>query len=172
MRVQYRLRQLRHNLAAGPLPAAAQAEIAGLLTKPERVLFARYDHADQWHALRVLHMLRDAGYNHPDLLAAALLHDVGKTRYPLSVWDRIVIVVGQAFFSRRAERWGHGAPQGWRRPFVVRTQHPAWGAEMAATAGSRPGVVTLIRRHQEHPVDTTGEEETLLRQLQWADDQN
>lgn len=172
MRVQYRLRQLRHSLAAGPLPADAHAEIAGLLTEPERVLFTRYDHADQWHALRVLHMLRDAGYNHPDLLVAALLHDVGKTRYPLSVWDRIVIVVGQAFFSRRAEHWGHGAPQGWRRPFVVRAQHPAWGAEMAVAAGSRPGVVTLIRRHQERPADTAGEEETLLRQLQWADDQN
>lgn len=172
MRLPYRLRQLRHNLAAGPLPAAAQAEIDGLLTEPERALFARYAYADQWHARRVLHMLRDAGYNHPDLLVAALLHDVGKARHPLSVWDRTVIVVGQALFGRRTERWGSGAPQGWRRPFVVRAQHPAWGAEMAIAAGSRPGVVALIRRHQEKLTGAAGEEDTLLRQLQWADDQN
>lgn len=172
MTLLYRLRQLRHNLAAGPLPAAAQAEIAGPLSEPERALFARYAYADQWHALRVLHMLWDAGYNHPDLLVAALLHDVGKTRYPSSVWDRIVIVVGQALFGRRSERWGHSAPQGWRRPFVVRAQHPAWGAEMAIAAGSRPGVVALIRRHQDKLTDAVGEEESLLRQLQWADDQN
>lgn len=172
MRLPYRLRQLGHNLAAGPLPAAAQAEIAGLLSEPERALFARYAYTDQWHALRVLHMLRDAGYNHLDLLAAALLHDVGKTRHPLSVWDRVVIVVGQALFGRRSEGWGHGAPRGWRRPFVVRGQHPAWGAEMAVAAGSRPGVVVLIRRHQEKLSGPAGEEERLLRQLQWADDQN
>jgi hypothetical protein len=172
VRLPYRLRQLRHNLVAGPLPAAAHDEIAGLLTGPERDLFARYSPADQWHALRVLHMLRDAGYNHPDLLAAALLHDVGKTRYPLSVWDRVVIVVGQGLLGRRTERWGDGEPRGWRRPFVVRAQHPAWGAGMAAAAGTRPGVVALIRRHQEKPVSGTGDQEILLRQLQWADDQN
>ncbi len=172
MGLSYRLRQLRDNLAAGPLPAAAQAEIAGLLSEPELALFGRYAYADQWHALRVLRMLRDAGYNHPDLLAAALLHDVGKTRYPLSVWDRIFIVVGQALFGRRCERWGRDLPQGWRRPFVVRAQHPAWGADMASAAGSRPGVVALIRRHQDKLPDVVGEEVSLLRQLQWADDQN
>ena len=172
MSLSYRLRQLRDNLAAGPLPAATHDEINALLSEPERVLFSRYAFADQWHGLRVLHMLRDAGYNHPDLLVAALLHDVGKTRYPLSVWDRIVIVAGQAFFGRRTERWGQGEPRGWRRPFVVRAQHPLWGAEMAALAGSRPGVVALIRRHQEHLADVTSEDENLLRRLQWADDQN
>lgn len=172
MRLPYRLRQLGNNLAAGPLPAAAHDEIAGLLSEPERGLFARYCLADQWHALRILHMLRDAGYNHPDLLAAALLHDVGKTRYPLSVWDRTVIVVGQALFGRRTERWGNAEPTGWRRPFVVRAQHPAWGAEMAAAVGSRPGVVALIRRHQDKVAHEAGEEDNLLRQLQWADDQN
>ena len=172
MRLPYRLRQLRHNLAAGLLPSAAHDEIAGVLNEPEQDLFRRYSYADQGHGLRVFHMLRDAGYNHPDLLAAALLHDVGKTRYPLSVWDRILIVVGQALLGRRSERWGRGLPQGWRRPFVVRAQHPAWGADMAAAAGSRPEVVALIRRHQEKLTDAVGEEEGLLRLLQWADDQN
>jgi hypothetical protein len=117
-------------------------------------------------------MLREAGYNHPDLLAAALLHDVGKTRYPLSAWDRTVIVVGEKLFPARAKTWGRGAVDSWRRPFVVRACHPAWGAAMAAAAGARPGVVELIDRHQDKPAEIVTETDRLLVYLQWADDRN
>jgi putative nucleotidyltransferase with HDIG domain len=105
-------------------------------------------------------------------LAAALLHDIGKTRYPLSVWDRILIVVGGALFPGRASAWGNGSLDGWRRPFVVRAHHPAWGAEMAAAAGSRGRVVELIRRHQDELVQEREDDDRLLARLQWADDQS
>jgi hypothetical protein len=170
--LSYRLRQLRDNLTAEPLPADARAEIATVLSPSEQALFGRFTYADQWHSYRVLRMLREAGYNHPDLLAAALLHDIGKTRCPLSAWDRTVIVVGEALFPGRAERWGHGSLDSWRRPFVARACHPAWGAEMAAEAGSRPGVVDLIRRHQVPLDGIEDENDKLLTGLQWADDQN
>lgn len=171
MKIAYRLRQLVANLTAGPLAAGARREVADLLTARELALFDGYTYADQAHALRVLHCLRDAGYNHPDLLAAALLHDVGKIRCPLSAWDRTTIVVGSALFPRRAAEWGNGAPAGRRRPFVARAQHPQWGAEMAAAAGSRPAVIDLIRRHQDK-LDFVDENDRLLAQLQWADDQS
>lgn len=167
MGIAYRLRQLRENLTAGPLTAAAAAEVDALLTPAERELFDRFSAADQWHSVRVLHTLREAGYNNPDLAAAALLHDVGKTRYPLSAWDRTVIVVVQTIMPGRAAAWGDGPGEGWRRPFVVRSRHPAWGAEMAEKAGAREPVVDLIRRHQDAPSD-----DELLKTLQWADDQN
>lgn len=168
MSLAYRLRQLRTILIAGPLPDEARREIAATLSGPERALFDHYTPGDQWHAYRVLRMLRDAGYNDPDLLVAALLHDVGKTRCPLSAWDRTLIVVAQALVPQRMAAWGEGAPEGWRRPFVVRAQHAAWGAAMAEAAGSRPAVVDLIRRHQDKP----GEGDAWLTRLQWADDQN
>ena len=133
MGLRYRLRQLKNNLTAGPLSAAAEREVAAVLSPAEQALFARLSLADQWHSVRVLGDLRGAGYNDPDLLAAALLHDVGKTRYPLTAWDRTVIVVGAVLLPQRTAQWGAGPAEGWRRPFVVRAQHPAWGAEMAVS---------------------------------------
>jgi len=168
----YRIRQLRDNLTAGPLTAEARAEIAQHLTAAERDLFFGFTYADQWHSYRVLRTLREAGYNHPDLLTAALLHDIGKIRCPLSIWDRTVIVVGSALFPRRAEAWGRGPLASWRRPFVARAQHPAWGAETAHEAGVRPAVVEMIRRHQDKVDGEEDEIDRLLVTLQWADDQN
>lgn len=170
MGLRYRLRQLKNNLTAGPLSAMAREEVAAVLSPAEQALFARLSFADQWHSVRVLGDLRGAGYNDPDLLAAALLHDVGKTRYPLTAWDRTVIVVGAALIPRGAAQWGAGPADGWRRPFVVRARHPEWGAEMAAAAGARVAVVDLIRRHADKPGGAAGDE--ALRALQWADDQN
>lgn len=172
MKIAYRLRQLVANLTAGPLTGDACREVAGLLSEREQALFYDYTYADQAHAIRVLHCLRDAGYNHPDLLAAALLHDIGKIRCPLSVWDRTAIVVGSAFFPRKAAEWGNGSLDSWRRPFVARAQHPQWGAEMAAAAGSRPAVIDLIRRHQDKHDPVRNGNDPLLAPLQWADDQS
>ena len=169
MGIAYRLRQLRSNLTAGPLSEVARLDVAGTLIPAEADLLYRLIPADQWHSYRVLCDLRDAGYNDPDLLAAALLHDVGKTRCPLSPWDRTVIVLGSALFRQRASAWGEGPLQSWRRPFVVRARHAEWGAEMAAAAGSRLETVDLIRRHQDKGLRGT---DTLLRALQWADDRN
>lgn len=172
MKIAYRLRQLVANLTAGPPAGDARREIAELLTEREQVLFNDYTYADQAHAIRVLHRLRDAGYNHPDLLVAALLHDIGKIRCPLSVWDRTVIVVGSSLFPQKAAEWGDGSLDSRRRPFVARAQHPQWGAELAAAAGSRPAVIDLIRRHQDKHDSVDNENNRLLAQLQWADDQS
>lgn len=171
MGLRYRLRQLWANLTAGPLSDPARREIGAALSPAEMSLFERFSPADQWHSYHVLCDLRRAGYNDAGLWAAALLHDVGKTRWPLSAWERTVIVVGAVLLPGQVARWGQGTAEGWRRPFVVRAQHPAWGAEMAAAAGSDPVVVELIRRHQDKPpVDDALVD--LLRALQWADDQN
>ncbi len=163
---------MRDNLTAGPLTDGARDEIANHLTAAERDLFYRFTCADQWHSYRVFRTLHETGYNHPDLLTAALLHDIGKIRCPLSAWDRTLIVVGGGLFPERAEAWGRGSLESWRRPFVARAQHPAWGAEMAAEAGVRPAVVEIIRRHQDEIDGDESEEDRLLIALQWADDRN
>ncbi|HEY1409837.1 MAG TPA: HD domain-containing protein [Promineifilum sp.] len=172
MSLAYRLRQLRGILLSGPLSEDARNEVARTLSASELALFSRLSHADQWHSYRVLRTLLDAGYNHPDLMPAALLHDIGKVRHPLSAWDRTVIVVGEALFADRTAKWGSGSLAGWQRPFVVRACHPEWGAEMAQAAGSRAGSVELIRRHQDKPDGAGGEQQRLLALLQWADGRN
>ncbi len=172
MRLRYRLRQLRDNLTAGPLSEAAWREVVAALSPGELALFRRFSPADQWHSYRVLCDLRGAGYNDPDLSVAALIHDVGKTRYPLSAWDRTVIVLGAVLFPRRSVVWGQGQVDSWRRPFVVRARHPEWGAEMAAEVGASPVAVELIGRHQDKAAEAPEELVELLRALQWADDRN
>ena len=173
MRVGYRLAQFWHNISATPLPEAVRVEITAHLSDREEQLFRRYSHSDQWHVCRVFYALREEGHTHPDLLTAALLHDVGKTRLPLTVWERSLGVLGEALLPGKTAVWGQSSGRGWKRPFAVKQQHPFWGAEMAAAAGSRPLTVSLIRRHQEPlPETAVTEEDRLLRLLQWADDRN
>ncbi|MBK7180087.1 MAG: HD domain-containing protein [Chloroflexi bacterium] len=169
----YRLRQFWQNVAARPLTAVAQSEVSAQLTPAEMTLFQHFSNSDQWHSYRVMKTLQAANHIHPDLLTAALLHDVGKTRVPLSVWERSWVVVGQVIWPKKTAVWGQDAPLGWKRPFVVKAQHPAWGADMAAAAGSSELAVGLIRRHQDTvPETAVSEMDHLLRHLQWADNQN
>jgi hypothetical protein len=177
--IAYRFKQFWQNVAAPPLSDGVLAEVAAHLTPAEMALFRRFDRSDGWHSYRVLCTLQEAGHSQPDLLAAALLHDVGKTCAPLTVWERSLIVVAQWVWPDKTAVWGQGAltDAGWKRPFVVKAQHAAWGAQMAAAAGSHPLTVELIRRHQDEELATAvaeaaSEVEYLLRLLQWADDQN
>lgn len=171
--VRYRLWQFWQILTAVPLEPAARIEIATILTASELALFDRFSHNDQWHSYRVMKMLQNAGYRQPALLVAALLHDVGKTKLHLSIWERSLIVLASILLPRQTAVWGQGEAVGWKRPFVVKAQHPAWSAEMATAAGTDPLAIELMRRHQDAiQPDDHSETAELLRQLKWADDQN
>lgn len=173
MRVGYRAKQFWRGIRAAPFPVGTHQELSELLSDGEVTLFGRLSAADQWHSYAVVATLRAAGYAHPDLLAAGLLHDVGKSRVKLTIWERSMAVLAHVLFSRRAVSWGQAQATGWRRAFVVREQHPAWGAEMLREAGSRPLTISLVRRHQDRPTgQSQNEEDILLRHLQWADELN
>lgn len=171
-RAGYRLRQFW--LALGGKPRPQQLEQArGILSPPQFTLFRQLQPSEQAHALDVFSQLKNAGCSHPEMLAAALLHDVGKARHPLRLWERVVIVLGKRFTPRLAERWGQGEPKGLRRPFVIAAQHPEWGAEMAEACGSSPLVVALIHYHQEEDAgDLTQKEREFLAALQEVDDKS
>ena len=172
MDVLYRLSQFWRNVTAQPLKVLEQEEIAENLNPDELALFWLMSTSDQRHAYRVYTLLRASGYSDAELLAAALLHDVGKIRADLSAWDRTVAVLGETFLPLKAKEWSEGEAGGWRRTFVVRERHAGWGASLAGDAGSREGVIDLILRHQDSlPENGSGEDEHLAL-LQWADDQN
>jgi hypothetical protein len=150
----YRVWQFIQALTARRLTPAEWQEVSSLLTLPQQGLFRRMETNDQRHSLQVLRTLVKEGENRHDLLVAALLHDVGKSRHPLRLWERPVVVLARLFRPALVIRWGQSAGDhdwGWRRPFVVYEQHPAWGAQMAAAAGCSPLTVWLIRWHQERP---------------------
>lgn len=172
MRIGYRARQFWHAIRSEP-DERALALAQELLSPPLLALFEQQQASEQAHCLRILTQLLEQGEDQPDLLAAALLHDAGKSRYPLKVWERVLVVLGRALLPRQAKRWGQGEARGWRRAFVVAEQHPAWGAEMASRAGASPLTTALILRHQQRPpIPAETKEDRLLLKLQWYDNNN
>lgn len=134
-------------------------------------LYRQMRRSERQHSLRVLDALVAAGHDQPDLLAAALLHDVGKIRTLFLLPEKVLVVLVKAAAPDLYWRWGSGSSRGWRRPFAVSVQHPAWGAEMVECAGGSPLAVELIRRHQETLGSSSlSEADRLLVLLQGVDD--
>jgi putative nucleotidyltransferase with HDIG domain len=148
MRIIYRMRQTWAALTAKPDRIELQ-EVKEYLSPAEYSLFIQLHPSEQSHSISVFHQLRRDGVEQPDLLKAALLHDVGKTRYPLHLWDRILIVLGRKIAPGLAGSISVNDLNGWKRPLIVSQKHAEWGAEMAAGAGASQLTVALINRHQQ-----------------------
>jgi putative nucleotidyltransferase with HDIG domain len=164
----YRLAQFGRHLRPRPLTPQERAQVGAVLTPALEALFWRMTPGEQAHSLQVYASLLEQGHSQRELLQAALLHDIGKTRAPLNLAERSLAVLAGRLLPGAAARWGRGAPRGWRRPFVTAAQHPAWGAEMCAQAGAPAQTVSLVRRHQS-PASGASPEDALLRALQAAD---
>lgn len=119
------------------------------LTPAQMELFRRMPRYDQRHSLNVFRALRARGYDDPNLLAAALLHDAGKADEALRLWHRVIVVLAEAIEPRLLNRLAKGDSRSWRYPFFVHLCHPQRGAEMARAAGCSPTTVELIRRHHD-----------------------
>ena len=156
-----RVKQEDVEAALSDLPPGAQA------------LFLAQSRQDQRHALAVVGTLKDAGYHNSDLLAAALLHDIGKAAVALPAWQRAIIVLLDHASSRMLSALSQGEAKGLRRPFVIHARHSECGAVRAEEAGCSPITVALIRRHHETAPNATGTgQDELLKVLQSADSTN
>lgn len=170
--VHPRLRQGLSALVALVRPPD-RSSAARVLSPALFALFETMRPGEAQHSLHVMETLIQMGESNPSLLVAALLHDVGKTRYPFRLPERALVVLTRKLAPGLFKRWGAGDPSGWRRPFVISVQHPAWSAELAAHAGADPLAIELIAHHQrklKHPPQDEGER--LLAALQAADDEN
>jgi putative nucleotidyltransferase with HDIG domain len=178
-RLLYRLRQFGRYAAARPGPADRQC-VADRLGPALAALFAQMTPAEQAHSIRVARALQAAGCAEPDLIVAALLHDVGKAGRPLALWERTLVVLLGKFTPRLAARLGRSPhpPRGLRRPFVIARRHPEWGAALCEQAGAPQRVVALVRHHQSEPaqaepdIPRSSEAARWLAALQQADEES
>jgi len=171
MAATYRIQQGLRALFAFTRPLSEKVAIT-YLSAAELALFRRLRRGERLHALAVLAALQAEAPVPPALATAALLHDVGKIRCPLHLWQKTVVVLTRALFPAVYARLAAGDPTRWLvRPFVVYDQHPTWSADYLSAAGSDPAAVWLCRHHADHtPVLAAQPFYPLLRRLQAADD--
>ena len=161
-RAAYRSRQFFGALRAR-LEEGERAEVAAHLTPAEQRLFSAMDLRDQRHALDVFRVLKSGGERDAALLAAALLHDVGKG--PIRLWQRVAFVLLRAISPRLLRRLASANGGGWRGALGRSLDHAERGAALAEAAGSTPETVRLIRLHRSPAGD-----DVALSLLQAADE--
>ncbi len=107
--------------------------------------------SEQLHSLNVLsHVLKADAAAPPELRAAALLHDVGKSRYKLALWQKTVGVLVEALAPKLYRGFKEEEKiRFWRAPFIVRQRHAAWGGQILRACGSEPAVIWLVEHHQD-----------------------
>jgi len=144
------------------------------LSPEQMTLFRQMRPSEQLHSLHVLRAVLAQGNTPLDLAVAALLHDVGKSRYPLALWQKTAVVLVRAFIPAIYRRLSAGDPRRlWVRPFAVYAHHPAWSAQLLTQNGASPAAIWLVEQHQ-NPADNQRDHDLypLLERLQQADDTN
>lgn len=145
------------------------------LSSAELDAFQQMSRAEQLHSLNVL---RDVLVHHEitphELAVAALLHDVGKSRYHLAVWQKTIAVLIKAFIPTFATYLSRDETLNfWRAPFTVRTYHPKWSADILRGCQSDAIAIWLAEHHQDDAaIHQSHPHYDLLLRLQAADDAN
>lgn len=140
--MRHRVRQFRD---AGKLPSEADFELAHEhLGAALFELFRGQHPRDIVHSAGTARWLLERGHTNPHLIAAALLHDVGKGHQRRM--DRVVYVLASGL--RLTRLVGSAESRFALRGAVFRSvRHGERGAEMLGRAGAPEVVVTLTRLH-------------------------
>ena len=172
------MKQVSRRLAQGLRALLAFATAPDLtlarkyLSDCEFAAFQALSRSEQLHSLNVLRAVLDAEADAPrTLTAAALLHDVGKSRRRLAVWQKTLAVLVQALAPTLSQQLSREAsPRAWRMPFIVRQHHPKWGGEILRACGSGSRLIWLVEEHQTPATDLQAHPaHPLLKRLQAAD---
>ena len=144
-RARYRARQYVRGLH----PHLAPSEVAlarNLLTPAEFVLFLRAEPRDRRHSMDLYHLLeRSAPTPVPELLTAALLHDIGKGQ--LAGWHRVLYVLLEALTPALTGRLASPHGTQWRQALWRLRHHAHLSAAILREVGSNPRVIQIVESH-------------------------
>jgi hypothetical protein len=172
MRLRYRVIQFLRALQDRP-SASELAFVRAHLPSELLSLFERMSPSDQAHSIRVCQSLLENGHSDAELLAAALLHDVGKSLVRPNILERVLVVLANRIAPKQVLKWSEGQAIGWRRAFVIAHKHPQWGADLVAERGGPEVTVYLIRHHQRSSTEPLNDSLShRLSLLQAADSDN
>ncbi len=158
------------SLRPGPPSAPDETWAKGQLLAGEVELWASMPNPDRRHAVGVAHGVVDllADQATRPVVAAALLHDVGKTADGLCTPGRVVATLLWAVVpDHRAAAWAERP--GWRGVMGRYHLHPVIGAELLRAAGSDPLTSDWAAQHHQ-PESTWTLPADVARALQGADD--
>jgi len=171
--VRYRVDQFVRALTARRAISPERVRGAAQVLTPEaRSLFARQAPQDQRHALEVYETLMEKGHRNEDLLAAALLHDVGKAACILTPWRRGLLVLAEKLAPWVLTRDTTAATASGVQRTATYRSHAEIGARWAKKTGCSPLTVDLIKCHEQEATASETERDRLLLALQAADDAN
>ena len=159
------VRRFVGSLSPVPLKAADDAWATAQLGSGERQLWQRMSRADQKHAVGVARVVAArVGTDDRAVVAAALLHDVGKVEADLGTFGRAAAtLVGR----RRGARWRDST--GVRGRIGRYLHHDAIGARLLQDAGADALTVAWAREHH-RPEEAWTVPAAVGRALRDADD--
>ena len=140
------------------------------LIEGEQALWNRMSNQDRRHSIGVARRVNDAlgeSATRP-VMAAALLHDVGKIESGLGTFLRVIATASAAIAGREtAELWVQTS--GITRRVGLYLKHPSIGADLLSLAGSDDFTSTWAREHH-HPEENCSLEDELATALRDAVD--
>lgn len=141
------------SIRPGPPSADEEAWAIAHLVPGERELWARMSNPDRRHAVRVarelVHRWPEVGTEPPRaVVAAALLHDVGKVDAVMRTPARVAATVVWAFVDdSAADRWLAGKGAGPRARLARYRRHPEIGGRLLREAGADPLTAAWAEQH-------------------------
>lgn len=144
------------SLKPGPPESRDNAWALRHFTEGETKLWKRMSNPDKRHAIGVANAVgMELGPDTPkEVIAAALLHDVGKVESGFRTGGRVVATVFWVINnSNNAEHWTHKKSIVGR--FARYRMHPKIGSELLAEAGASPLTVAWAAEHHLPPDQVT-----------------
>lgn len=168
--VRHLVRRFVGSLASRRLTDDERSWVRNRLTDAEDGLWQRMGRPDRRHshdvARRAVATLGDAATR--PVVAAALLHDVGKTESGLGTYGRVMATLSAAAAGPdMAVAWSQS--RGVTRRIGLYLRHEELGADLIELAGSDPLTVALVREWST-PDDDLTVPTGVLRGLRAADD--